>query len=255
MYPGKHPNPVQNFRLAMLFVSELFLLLFFEVTLMCSRGRRQAMAAPAQGFPVFALFLRRERNDWWNPRRAPILAQSYVCDKSRTGLPTLAGKQVFKINFNRHFNGRAKGPRNPGPQYNKLPDPDWMNKVQIVHRNRHHHAARVTMGHNGPGNIDQMHYLAAQDVAKRVGIVGQDHFHHFNFGLADCLSVPPLVPQFSTGSVVVQLYLCRIRAIGPSEHQFENESLYSAAPATDQARARQAISPALFPKLFLLKCL
>ena len=178
------------------------------VSLLCPDGRFQPVTPPGQSLPVLLLFLRGSSNHRRHLGRLSLLIQSHVGDKSRTGLLALAREQVFKVDFDRHFNRGAESPRDLCAQDDELPYPDWMNEVQVVHGNRHHHAARVTMSHNCPGNIDQMHHLAAQDVAEWIGIIRQDHFHHFRFGLADCLPVPLLLLQFSTGSAIIQLCFC-----------------------------------------------
>src|SRR5690242_21561884 len=101
----------------------------------------------------------------------------------------LAGERIFTINFYRHLNRGPEGPRDLRAQDDELPNPDGMEKVQVVHRNRYDHSARMALSGNRSSKVDQAHHLAAQNVAPRVGIARQNNFQHFNPRLADYLAV------------------------------------------------------------------
>jgi len=47
----------------------------------------------------------------------------------------------------------------------------------------------VTNGGQGARDVDEVHDRAAQDEAKRIGIIGQDGLHHLGIGLRRALGL------------------------------------------------------------------
>jgi hypothetical protein len=51
-------------------------------------------------------------------------------------------------------------------------------ELQTVHGGRDHEAARVPVAGDRAGDVDEVHDRAAEDVAERIRVVGQDDLHH-----------------------------------------------------------------------------
>ena len=53
-----------------------------------------------------------------------------------------------------------------------------MEELEAVDCRRDEQAPRVAMAGNRPGDVDEVHHRAAEDVPERVGIVRQHDLHH-----------------------------------------------------------------------------
>ena len=85
-----------------------------------------------------------------------------------------------------HFHFQRGLPERGGDarlQDDQVADLDRVQELQSIDGRRHQQAARVPVTRDGPGDVDQVHDRAAQDEAQRIGVVGQDHLHHFGEGL------------------------------------------------------------------------
>ena len=51
-------------------------------------------------------------------------------------------------------------------------------KIDVVHRSRDHMRPSVPVGRHRAHQIDIVHEPPAQQIAQRVGVVGQDQFRH-----------------------------------------------------------------------------
>jgi hypothetical protein len=57
-----------------------------------------------------------------------------------------------------------------------------LDEVDVIHGRGHNVGARVPVGGHGAGHIDEVHQPSAQQIAQRVGVVGQDEFSHLGLG-------------------------------------------------------------------------
>src|SRR5206468_5433716 len=76
------------------------------------------------------------------------------------------------------FRSRGEDARDVRLQDDQVADLDRVEELQIVDRRRHQQAAGVAVARDGAGDVDEVHDGAAQDEAKRVGVVWQYHLHH-----------------------------------------------------------------------------
>ena len=73
----------------------------------------------------------------------------------------------------------------------ELADLDRVNKLHLIDGGGDHGVAGVTHGGDCSGQIDQVHDFAAEEVAERVGIVGQGEFRVVRDRFADEFSGHP----------------------------------------------------------------
>ena len=73
-------------------------------------------------------------------------------------------------------------------QDDQLADADRVEKMQAIHGSGDHGPPGVAHSRHGAGQIDQVHDLAAEDVAQAVGIVGQRQLRVFGVRFANGLS-------------------------------------------------------------------
>ncbi len=53
-----------------------------------------------------------------------------------------------------------------------------LDEVDVIHGRGDDVGARVPIGGDGAGEVDEVHQAAAEQIAKRVGVVGEDDFSH-----------------------------------------------------------------------------
>jgi len=56
-------------------------------------------------------------------------------------------------------------------------------EIEPVHRNGYHRPVAVAVGGDRRHQIDPVHDGAAQRVAQRIGVIGQDHLQHLRRGI------------------------------------------------------------------------
>jgi len=97
-------------------------------------------------------------------------------------------------------------------EYEQVADMDGLNEIDVIHCRRHHVRPRMPVSRHGAGQVDEVHQSSAQQVAERVGVVGQDDFGHFRLRIGDQsrrhrgfggthLLLAPCIPADPVGSV------------------------------------------------------
>jgi hypothetical protein len=93
-----------------------------------------------------------------------------------------ARQRFLREHLDLHFQRCREGAGHPGPEDDQVPHLDRVQELQPVNGRRDQQASRMAMAGNRPGDVDQMHDRAAQNEAKRVGVIRQDHLDHFRGG-------------------------------------------------------------------------
>lgn len=108
--------------------------------------------------------------------RLMVRVQGYKCDERRAGVPALTGKNIFGEHLDSYFHRRAKHAVDARLQDDPLAHANGKTKIEIVHGRGDHMAIGVAIGRKRSGDINQVHYSAAEHVAEQVGVVWQDDF-------------------------------------------------------------------------------
>ena len=90
--------------------------------------------------------------------------------------------RFFDPDFYADFNRRVEGAIDAGLENEQIADVYGLDEVDVIHGRGDNVGARVAIGGDGAGEIDEVHESAAQQVAKRVGVVGEDDLSHFRLG-------------------------------------------------------------------------
>ena len=85
---------------------------------------------------------------------------------------------MFHPHLDAHFHGSSEGAIEGGLQNHQIPDMNRRDEVDVIHRSRDHVRPGVAVGRHRAHQVDVVHEPAAQQVAQRIGVVGQDQLGH-----------------------------------------------------------------------------
>ena len=104
-------------------------------------------------------------------------------DKVRAGdVEVRSGLRILYPDFHTDLKGRVEGAIDAGLEDEQIADVHGLNEIDVIHRSRDDVGARVAIGGDGAGEIDEVHQATAEEVAERVGVVGEDNLSHFGLG-------------------------------------------------------------------------
>jgi hypothetical protein len=104
------------------------------------------------------------------------------------GVLALTRQNIFGENFHADFHGRMENAVDARLQNDKLADADRRAEIEIVHRGRNDVAIRMAMSGESACDVDQVHHAAAEHIAERIRVVGQNGLDHFRTRGADGLA-------------------------------------------------------------------
>ncbi len=76
------------------------------------------------------------------------------------------------------FHGSAEGAIESGFQNQQIPNVHRRDKVDVIHGSGDDMRAGVTIGGYGAHQVDVVHEPAAEQIAERIGVIGQDQLRH-----------------------------------------------------------------------------
>jgi hypothetical protein len=59
---------------------------------------------------------------------------------------------------------------------------DGLDEVDVIHGGGDDVGARVSIGSDGAGEINEVHEAPAEEIAEGIGVVGEDNLGHFGLG-------------------------------------------------------------------------
>src|ERR1700722_1236307 len=88
------------------------------------------------------------------------------------------GLRIFDPDFDANFERRIEGAIDAGLENEQIADVNRLNEVDVIHGGGDHVGARVAIGGDGAGEVNEVHEAAAKQVAERVGVVREDDLSH-----------------------------------------------------------------------------
>jgi hypothetical protein len=107
----------------------------------------------------------------------------------RCGVFALASEDLLGENFYAYFHGRMEDTIDLRFENDQLAEIYGIAKIDIVHGSGDDVTVGVTAGGHGRGHVHQMHDLAAEQFAERIGLRGKDYFRHLRARGADGLGL------------------------------------------------------------------
>jgi hypothetical protein len=106
-------------------------------------------------------------------------------DKNEVGAGDVkmgAGLRILDPDLNAYFKRCIESTVDTGLEYEQVADVDGLDEVDVIHGRGDDVGARVAVGRDGAGDIDEMHETAAEQVAESVGVIGKDDLSHLGLG-------------------------------------------------------------------------
>ena len=93
-----------------------------------------------------------------------------------------AGLRILDPNLDADFDGCIEGTIDAGLENEQIADVNGLNEVDVIHGCGDNMGARMAIGGDCAGEIDEVHEAAAEQVAERVGVVRENDLSHFGLG-------------------------------------------------------------------------
>ena len=147
--------------------------------LLAAGGLGLAMLAAQQRIGVVALLLGRLRDHLGHAHPPPLLVDGHKDQEGTGHVQNLARLSVFRPHLHAHLHRGGKCAVDAGLERDQVAQVHRLDEVDVVHRGGHNVGARVPVGGHCASHINEVHQPSAQQIAQRVGVVGQDELGHF----------------------------------------------------------------------------
>src|SRR3569833_1467912 len=114
----------------------------------------------------------------WNLLPSTVLIYSYEHQVSACDMEVRSGLGILNPDFHTDFEGCIEGAIDAGLQNEQIAYVDGLDEIDMVHRCCDHMRPGVPICRDRSGEIDEVHEAAAEQVAERVCIVGEDDLSH-----------------------------------------------------------------------------
>jgi hypothetical protein len=144
------------------------------------------MLATKLGIVVTTEFVGGFGLDRWDLLPATVLVDSDEDEVSAGHMEVRSGLRIFDPDFNAHFKRCIESTVDAGLEDEQIADVHGLDEVDVIHGRGDNMCARMAVGGDGPGDVDEMHETAAEQVAKSVGVIGENDLSHLRLSAGDC---------------------------------------------------------------------
>ena len=95
------------------------------------------------------------------------------------------GLRIFDPDLDADLERRVEGAIDARFENEQIADVDRLDEVDVIHGRGDDVGARVPIGGHGAGQVDEVHQASAEQIAERVGVVGQDDLSHLRLRAGD----------------------------------------------------------------------
>ena len=93
-----------------------------------------------------------------------------------------SGLRIFDPDLDADFERGVEGAIDAGLENEQIADVHGLDEVDVIHGRGDDVGARVAIGGDGAGEVDEVHEAAAEQIAEGVGVVGEDDLSHLGLG-------------------------------------------------------------------------
>ncbi len=88
------------------------------------------------------------------------------------------GLRVLDPDFDPNLERGIEGAIDAGLENKQIADVHGLDEVDVVHGRGDDVGARVAIGSDGAGQVDEVHEATAEEIAEGIGVVGEDNLSH-----------------------------------------------------------------------------